>query len=162
VNETVHYQYADGTKAADDYVATPITFTRSVSTDAVTGEKTYGDWTADQSFAAVTSPTLQGYTANQTSIAAQKVTLESSDLTYIVKYTKNVPTVTTTTTKIYAGSPVTANQIDQVFKSQAESNHGLPNTGLRSERNKTNLSLWSVLVISFVGLDIFSNRKKNK
>ncbi|CAK1230078.1 Clumping factor A-related surface protein [Fructobacillus evanidus] len=55
--------YADGTKAADDYVATPITFTRSVSTDAVTGEKTYGNWTADQSFTAVTSPTLKGYTA---------------------------------------------------------------------------------------------------
>ncbi|WP_338353722.1 mucin-binding protein, partial [Fructobacillus evanidus] len=91
VNETVHYQYADGTKAADDYVATPITFTRSVSTDAVTGEKTYGAWTADQSFAAVTSPTLKGYTADQTSVAAQNVTPDSSDLVYTVKYTKDAP-----------------------------------------------------------------------
>ncbi|CAK1227671.1 mucin-binding protein [Fructobacillus evanidus] len=97
VNETVHYQYADGTKAADDYVATPITFTRSVSTDAVTGEKTYGAWTADQSFAAVTSPTLKGYTPDQTSIAAQNVTPDSSDLVYTVKYTKEAPTVTTDT-----------------------------------------------------------------
>ncbi|RMW49733.1 lectin-like domain-containing protein, partial [Lactiplantibacillus pentosus] len=32
VNETIHYVYKDGSKAADDYVATPVEFTRTVST----------------------------------------------------------------------------------------------------------------------------------
>ncbi|WP_416337430.1 mucin-binding protein [Lactiplantibacillus plantarum] len=44
----MHYVYTDGTIAHDDYVAQPITFTRTVSTDAVTGEKTYGGWSAVQ------------------------------------------------------------------------------------------------------------------
>ncbi|WP_427860482.1 mucin-binding protein, partial [Liquorilactobacillus sicerae] len=73
VNETIHYIYKDGSKAADDYVATPVEFTRTVSTDAVTGEKTYGAWSADQTFGAVTSPELKGYTPDQTAIAAQTV-----------------------------------------------------------------------------------------
>ncbi|MEK1451426.1 hypothetical protein HC021_10150, partial [Limosilactobacillus fermentum] len=52
VNETIHYIYKNGDKAADDYQATPLNFTRTVTTDKVTGEKTYGSWSADQSFAA--------------------------------------------------------------------------------------------------------------
>ncbi|CAK1231212.1 mucin-binding protein [Fructobacillus cardui] len=163
VNETVHYRYADGTKAADDYVATPITFTRTVSTDAVTGEKTYGAWTADQSFAAVTSPTLKGYTADQTSIAAQNVTPDSNDLVYTVKYTKDAPTRTTTaTTDSHDGNTVTSNQIDKVVNPQSDTNHVLPNTGLRTERNKPNSNFLLALIASFAGLGIFSRRKRNK
>ncbi|WP_317848225.1 mucin-binding protein, partial [Leuconostoc carnosum] len=71
VNETIHYVYKDGTTAHDDYVAKPVEFTREVSTDAVTGEKTYGSWSADQSFAAVTSPELKGYTADKAQIDKQ-------------------------------------------------------------------------------------------
>ncbi|MEK0404806.1 lectin-like domain-containing protein, partial [Lactiplantibacillus plantarum] len=51
LKETIHYVYNNNGKAADDYQATPLNFTRQVSTDAVTGEKTYGSWSADQSFA---------------------------------------------------------------------------------------------------------------
>ncbi|WP_033615071.1 mucin-binding protein, partial [Lactiplantibacillus fabifermentans] len=97
VNETIHYVYKDGSKAADDYVATPVEFTRTVSTDAVTGEQTYGAWSADQTFGAVTSPDLKGYTPDQTAISAQTVTGDSADLEYTVVYTKNAPTVTTET-----------------------------------------------------------------
>ncbi|USS91979.1 mucin-binding protein [Fructobacillus americanaquae] len=161
VNETIHYQYADGSKAADDYVATPIIFTRSVSTDAVTGEKIYGNWIANQSFAAVTSPTLQGYTADQTSIAAQNVTPDSSDLVYTVKYTKDEPKGTTTTDS-HDGNVVGQNQIDKVVNPQADTNHVLPNTGLRSERSQSNTNLLFALFASFAGLGIFSRRKKNK
>ncbi|MEK0405070.1 mucin-binding protein, partial [Lactiplantibacillus plantarum] len=80
VNETIHYVYKDGMTAHDDYVATPVEFTRQVSTDAVTGEKTYGSWSADQSFAAVTSPTIKGYTPDQAEIGAQTVSGDASDL----------------------------------------------------------------------------------
>ena len=91
VNETIHYVYKDGTTAHDDYVATPIEFTRQVSTDAVTGEKTYGPWSADQNFAAVTSPAIKGYTPDQAEIGVQTVNGDSSDLEFTVVYTKNAP-----------------------------------------------------------------------
>ena len=92
VNETIHYVYKDGTTAHDDYVATPIEFTRQVSTDAVTGEKTYGPWSADQNFAAVTSPAIKGYTPDQAEIGSQTVSGDSSDLEFTVVYTKDAPT----------------------------------------------------------------------
>ncbi|KAA8437777.1 mucin-binding protein, partial [Weissella paramesenteroides] len=91
VNETIHYVYENGETAHDDYIAQPVTFTRSVSTDAVTGEKTYGDWSADQSFVAVDSPSIKGYTPDHATIGAQTVTGTSSDLTFTVVYKKNEP-----------------------------------------------------------------------
>ncbi|WP_436679129.1 lectin-like domain-containing protein [Lactiplantibacillus plantarum] len=95
VNETSHYVYTDGTTAHDDYVAQPITFTRTIFTDAVTGEKTYGGWSAAQQFAAVDSPAIKGYTPDQSKISTQTVTGDSSDLEFTIVYTKNAPTVTT-------------------------------------------------------------------
>ncbi|WP_165450091.1 mucin-binding protein, partial [Lactiplantibacillus mudanjiangensis] len=77
VNETIHYVYKNGDKAADDYQATPLNFTRTVTTDKVTGEKTYGSWSADQSFAAVTSPAIKGYTADKAQIDKQTVNGDS-------------------------------------------------------------------------------------
>ncbi len=95
INETIHYVYKDGTTAHDDYVAKPVEFTREVSTDAVTGEKTYGSWSADQSFAAVTSPAIKGYTPDQAEIGSQTVSGDASDLDFTVVYTKDAPTITT-------------------------------------------------------------------
>ena len=92
INETIHYVYKDGTTAHDDYVAKPVEFTREVSTDAVTGEKTYGSWSADQNFAAVTSPAIKGYTPDQAEIGSQTVSGDSSDLDFTVVYTKDAPT----------------------------------------------------------------------
>ncbi|MBS9335850.1 mucin-binding protein [Fructobacillus papyrifericola] len=88
VKETINYQYEDGTKAAQPYTKN-LTFTRSVSTDAVTGEKTYGAWSADQTFDAVTSPSIAGYTADQSNVAAQTVNGNSTDLNFTVIYKKN-------------------------------------------------------------------------
>ena len=95
VNETIHYVYKNGDKAADDYQATPLNFTRTVTTDKVTGKKTYGSWSADQSFAAVTSPASKGYTADKAQIDKQTVNGDSKDLEFKVTYTKNAPTITT-------------------------------------------------------------------
>ena len=89
INETIHYVYKDGTKALDDYVAKPVTFTRKVSTDAVTGKKTYGSWSAKQSFAAVTSPTIKGYTPDKAEIEAQTVSGDDNDVVKTVTYKAN-------------------------------------------------------------------------
>lgn len=121
VNETIHYVYTDGTIAHDDYVAQPITFTRTIFTDAVTGEKTYGGWSAAQQFAAVDSPAIKGYTPDQSKISTQTVTGDSSDLEFTVVYkadstsTKPVkpeqPTIPTTPTEpVKPGQPTTPTQ----------------------------------------------------
>ncbi|KST95420.1 internalin putative (LPXTG motif) [Lactococcus lactis subsp. lactis] len=83
VNETIQYVYEDGSKAADDYNAQPLNFTRSVTINQVTGEKTYGDWQAQNgdSFGEVVSPTIKGETADQLKIdAISGITANSADI----------------------------------------------------------------------------------
>ncbi|KAB1954947.1 LPXTG cell wall anchor domain-containing protein, partial [Limosilactobacillus fermentum] len=46
----------------------------------------------DQSFAAVTSPVIKGYTPDQAEIGAQTVSGDSSDLDFTVVYAKDAPT----------------------------------------------------------------------
>ena len=90
VNETINYLYKDSNKiAAPQYQATPITFTREGEKDAVTGEISWGKWSADQSFKEVTSPVIKGYTADKASIAAQEVSTDSKDLVFNVYYSKD-------------------------------------------------------------------------
>ena len=91
IKETIHYVYKGGKTAHDDYVSQPVKFTREVFTDAVTGEKTYGPWSADQSFAAEPSPAIKGYTPDKAEIGAQTVHGDDSDLEFTVVYTKNAP-----------------------------------------------------------------------
>ncbi|MFB5978856.1 lectin-like domain-containing protein, partial [Lactobacillus delbrueckii] len=93
VNETIHYQGA-GSQTPVDHTAS-VNFTRSVSIDAVTGEKTYSPWSQDQIFDAVKSPELKGYTTDKTQIDKQTVNGDSKDLEFTVTYTKNAPTITT-------------------------------------------------------------------
>ncbi|MCT0165664.1 LPXTG cell wall anchor domain-containing protein, partial [Lactobacillus helveticus] len=74
-----------------------------VSTDAVTGEKTYGDWSAAQSFDVVKSPELKGYTADKAQIDKQTVNGDSKALAFTVTYTKTP----------VAGGNVTAKYVDE-------------------------------------------------
>ncbi len=87
VNETIKYQFADGTQAAEPVNSTK-NFTRTVTIDKVTGDKTYGAWTAvdGDTFGEVDSPIIAGYTPDQTSVAAQTVTADSSDINKIIVY----------------------------------------------------------------------------
>ena len=66
-NVTIHYQYENGTKAADDYVRT----------DVPTGE-----------VVSVTSPTIEDYTPDQ---AVVNVRVVNSDVTVTVTYRRNYP-----------------------------------------------------------------------
>ncbi|WP_227743811.1 mucin-binding protein, partial [Lactobacillus helveticus] len=88
VNETVSYVDQNGHVVLAKPHTASVDFTRQVSTDAVTGEKTYGHWSAAQSFDAVTSPELKGYTADKAQIDKQTVTGDSKDLEFTVTYTK--------------------------------------------------------------------------
>lgn len=90
VNEVIHYVYDNGDKAADNYKAT-IVFSRTITTDKVTGEKTYSDWTADNGgrFAAVLSPIIKDYIASQLKIDEMTgITVDTADIERIVVYHK--------------------------------------------------------------------------
>ena len=61
---------------------------RMVSVDQVTGSKTYGPW-HNNSWDAMEIPIIEGYTANQNSIAAQEVTAETENETIDIFYVQN-------------------------------------------------------------------------
>ena len=87
VKQTVHYVYDDGSKAADDYTATPIEFTRTGNTDLVTGKTTWNAWTpASQTFKAVPSPVIAGYTPGRATIDHIDVHAGDPDIDETVTY----------------------------------------------------------------------------
>ena len=61
---------------------------RNVAVDQVTGSKTYGPW-HNNSWDAMEIPIIEGYTANQNSIAAQEVTADTENETIDIFYVQN-------------------------------------------------------------------------
>lgn len=94
VNQTIHYVYEDGSKAANDFIATPKLFTRNIITDKVTGEKTIGEWTAKfgNRFDKIPSPIIKGYKPDKLLIPEVKnITEDTEDIEDTVTYSKNKP-----------------------------------------------------------------------
>ena len=90
VKETIHYTYEGGAPAAPDHTSS-LKFTRTATTDLVTNVTT-GDWTAENgtSFAAVTSPTIKGYTPDLAEVpAVDNITANSDNIEKTVVYTAN-------------------------------------------------------------------------
>ena len=171
INETIHYVYKDGTKALDDYVAKPVEFTREVSTDAVTGEKTYGSWSADQSFTAVTSPAIKGYTPDKAEIGAQTVRGDSSDLDFKVVYAKNAPTKpvdpsqpTTPIKPINPSQSTTPTKPVQAGQAAATNfvNQRLPQTGETDQQHMTLSGLLLLAISSLLGLFGMTKRQRKE
>ena len=104
VNRTITYvdekgnrvTYTDKAgKDSTESIKDKVTFTREGKINSVTGEITYGDWTAkdgDTKFDAVTSPVVKGYIlkdAKQKEVAAtENLTADSKDENIEVVYTK--------------------------------------------------------------------------
>ncbi|MCO0817552.1 mucin-binding protein, partial [Lactococcus lactis] len=169
VTETIHYQGAGNQTPADN--TAQVTFTRQVSTDTVTGEKTYGSWSADQSFAAVTSPVIKGYTPDQAEIGAQTVSGDASDLDFTVIYTKDAPTKpvnpsqptipakpvnprqpTTPAKPVQAGQAAATNFVDQ----------RLPQTGETDQQHMTLSGLLLLAMSSVLGLFGMTKRQRKE
>ncbi|MGV9052736.1 mucin-binding protein [Lactococcus lactis] len=167
VTETIHYQGAGNQTPADN--TAQVTFTRQVSTDTVTGEKTYGSWSADQSFAAVTSPVIKGYTPDQAEIGAQTVSGDASDLDFTVIYTKDAPTKpvnpsqptipakpvnpsqpTIPAKPVQAGQAAATNFVDQ----------RLPQTGETDQQHMTLSGLLLLAMSSMLGLFGMTKQRK--
>ena len=65
----------------------PVVLTRTVYLNAVSGEKTYDDWSTGH-WGAITVPVVTGYTASQAQVAAQTVTAQDRDQLLDIYYTK--------------------------------------------------------------------------
>ena len=92
LTETVHYKYADGTKAAEDQTA-QVTFTRNGVLDDVTGIVAWGKWNeASQSYKALTSPTIAGYTPSETVVKRSSNSVAEQGPTVTVIYTADAQT----------------------------------------------------------------------
>lgn len=92
VARIIHYLHEDGMEAAPDHVDT-VEFIREVITNLATGEETFGEWQAknnDTTFDAVKSKSIDGYTADLTTVKEQTgLTVEDEDRELTVTYIKN-------------------------------------------------------------------------
>ena len=86
VHQTIHYQYADGKQARPDYTAKKLAFSRTGNQDLVTENIQWNAWTPDQTFAAVNTPALNGYTPDVQTAAPVKVSHDSKDIEQTVIY----------------------------------------------------------------------------
>ncbi|WP_444510703.1 mucin-binding protein [Lactobacillus crispatus] len=104
-NQTVHYVYADGTKAADDNVQNT-TFAHTLVFDNVTGKQIEDKgWTPEShTFKDVTSPEIDGYHADKKTVAGATVTVNDPTSETTVIYAKN-------DTEIRNHQEVTASQL---------------------------------------------------
>ena len=100
ITETVHYQYADGLarsgKAADDFNANALKFSRDGFNDEVTGVDHWNAWTPtdQQTFATVQSPVIEGYTPDQSEISAINVVPTSQNIEKTVTYNADAQKLT--------------------------------------------------------------------
>ena|GEM_PF-395078 len=99
VKQTIHYMYEDGKEAAPDKVDT-VTFTRTVTTNEATGDKTYGEWQAkdnDTTLDEVKSPMIKNYTVDKETIeAVTGVAVDNQDIEVTVMYMPKMQTATET------------------------------------------------------------------
>ncbi len=99
VKQTIHYVYEDGKEAVPDKVDT-VTFTRTVTTNEATGDKTYGEWQAkddDTTFDEVKSPEIKNYRADKAKVEeVTGLTEKSEDREVTVNYSPNMTKSTET------------------------------------------------------------------
>lgn len=94
VTRTIIVNLPDGTTRT---IHQTVDFTRTVTTDEVTGQTTYGNWqvshtdsaAGDAQWDAYTAPVIAGYTASQTAVAAAQVDPGTADETVTINYTAN-------------------------------------------------------------------------
>ena len=90
VTRTVKYVYEDGSKAKED-VSETLRFKRFAYVNLVTGHVDYRPWTTtDDTFDAVTSPVIPGYTADKLVVpAVSGVQAGAADTVEVVTYVKD-------------------------------------------------------------------------
>ena len=86
IKRTIHYQYADGRKAADDVVQTSKEFTIHGTRNPFTQEETWEKSADSDNLAKVDSPVIAGYTPDIPIVDAQKVHFGDKDIVKTITY----------------------------------------------------------------------------
>ena len=173
VTRTIQYQYGDGVTAGRPAlprpVTQPVTFTRPVSVNKVTGEKTPGAWDKpNANLPEVTSPAITGYSPDKPKVPGVTVDPTSENSVEVVKYNlddqrgiieyvtdgKNgVPAKTLYTDGVTgkSGEPVaysTASRIEQLKQAgyKLVSDGFTQPSGQKFDNDKTKDQVWKVVV----------------
>ena len=115
VERTIHYVFADGTKASEDH-HDQVSFSRMLSIDNVTGKTTSTSWVAEDgvtSFDEVVSPSIVGYNPDLAKVdSVQGITAETENQVVTVTYRNVQPIPQVTPTPIPTPTPqVTPNPV---------------------------------------------------
>ena len=108
VERTIHYVFADGTKASEDH-HDQVSFSRMLSIDNVTGKTTSTSWVSEDgvtSFDEVVSPTIAGYNPDLAKVdSVQGITAETGNQVVTVTYRNVQPIPQVTPTPIPTPTP---------------------------------------------------------
>ena len=170
VHETIHYVYGpnqprSGQAAADK--TAEVIFTRKGTTDLVTGKTDWQPWDQEsQTFLAVPSPSITGYTADQSEIDAQNVTVGDQDIVKTVTYTTNpkipspsVPNVPNDKDELKGKGFENASSLKGKSNNKVANNkQQLPQTGNESNRGLGVVGLALTSIVSLIGLSGFKKK----
>ena len=150
---------------APQTITQTVHLTRNATVDEVTGQVTYGAWTSGK-WAAVTVPTVAGYTPSQSEVPAVTVTATTTSQVITINY-QVIPAVPTkvTPTKSQAkvaatGKPVVASRAAAPTQPTSATEQRLPQTGNQSTATG---QIWGLLAASLAtGLGLWHTKKKKQ
>ena len=133
VERTIHYVFADGTKASEDH-HDQVSFSRMLSIDNVTGKTTSTSWVSEDgvtSFDEVVSPTIAGYNPDLAKVdSVQGITAETENQVVTVTYrnVQPIPQVTPTPVPTPAPAPKVPSAVPTPTPAPKEGEKDLPKT----------------------------------
>lgn len=150
---------------APQTITQTVHLTRNATVDEVTGQVTYGAWTSGK-WAAVTVPTVAGYTPSQSEVPAVTVTATTTSQVITINY-QVIPAVPTKVTptkpqaKVAAtGKPVVASRAAAPAQPTPATEQRLPQTGNQATATG---QIWGLLAASLAtGLGLWHTKKKKQ
>ena len=133
VERTIHYVFADGTKASEDHHE-QVSFSRMLSIDNVTGKTTSTSWVSEDgvtSFEEVVSPTIAGYKPDLAKVdSVQGITAETDNQVVTVTYrnVQPIPQVTPTPVPTPAPAPKVPSAVPTPTPAPKDGEKDLPKT----------------------------------
>ena len=150
---------------APQTITQTVHLTRNATVDEVTGQVTYGAWTSGK-WAAVTVPTVAGYTPSQSEVPAVTVTATTTSQVITINY-QVIPAVPTKVTptkpqaKVAAtGKPVVASRAAAPTQPTSATEQRLPQTGNQSTATGQILGLLAASLAT--GLGLWHTKKKKQ
>ena len=118
VNRTITYVMSDGSKAPAA-VKDTLSFTAKKTIDKATGEVVKTEWSANQDFKDVDSPSVKGYTADKASVSNKNVAHDAKDIKVVVNYTADKQKATVTYIDDVTGKTIKSDVLNGVTNAKS-------------------------------------------